>query len=164
MQMFSRYEFPCTLIFALDERIAYTHDAEVTLLQFLSALRARMLYMEFNHWSWNKRGITEPLWAKLSDYSVFPVGWDGPRLPGIVQRKIVASRHGAHVRMLGRNAADWFDIGGKYAYRYSREEIGDVVQSLTPERPLYITFANDPPLRALHNAIDLAEILSVSLK
>ncbi len=166
MESLLHYAFPfkTSILLVLHERIVYHSEAKDTLLLFLDCLDARHLHIEFEHWTWNSRVRNESLQAKLAERSVLPIGWDAPQLPGLVRPKIVASRNGAHVRMLGRNAAGWFDPATKYQYAYKREELAEIATSLTPERPLYVTFVNDPPLQALANAIDFAEVCSALLR
>ncbi len=160
----NKLPFKSSLVLVLHERIAYRPETRETLLRFIDCLDGQPLHIEFEHWTWNKEGRRQELWAALSGRGMLPIGWDGPLLPGIVQRRVVGSRHGAHVRMLGRNAAGWFDTATKHQYSYTQKELLEFASALTPERPLYITLANDPPLRALANAIDLAEVFAAMLK
>lgn len=155
--------FQTSLLLVLQEKVVCKPETQETLLRLFDCFQGRHFCVEFEHWTWYKKG-TQKLWDELSTRSILPMGWDGPDLPGIVQRKIIASRRGAHVRMLGRNAGGWFDPATKYEYAYNAKELFEFANAITPERPLYITFANDPPLQALTNAIDLADVFSSMLK
>ncbi|WP_214079019.1 DUF72 domain-containing protein [Mesotoga sp.] len=131
------------------EEVADSFDPESNLLAF-----------EFRHDSWANKATFEA----LERIGGIPVTVDEPSIGELFPYIPSAGAKGAYFRFHGRNS-NWFRSSGSERYNYDYSEVDlrsfalDVLEFHKRDMPVYVFFNNCYMGRAIHNALQLREML-----
>jgi len=170
------------LLISLGEHITCMTESVKLLCGLLEQLNEVNVFLELEHWSWNR----EPTLLKnVFSYSVTPVLLDKPFLLGNrkddtpkekernkereeATKKLRKPKPTAWYRLLGRNADRWFEEE-RYHYFYSipqlRKLAAEIDSIASSHKTMYVTMANAPSANTYMNAQQLVgELLSENIQ
>ncbi len=132
------------------------------LLEVVRRFEGRSLAVELRHDSW----AVEPVWEAFRQLGLVWVSADYPPLSGLPQSGLIVTTETAYLRLMGRNAAKWWDHKEReerYDYLYTPEELRPYVRGLAQRaealREAWVIFHNTPRGQALVNLGGFAELL-----
>ena len=124
------------------------------LLEVVRRFEGRRLAVELRHDSW----AMEPVWEAFRELGLVWVSADYPRLAGLPQSGLVVTAPVAYLRLMGRNAAQWWEHEtreDRYDYLYTPEELRPYAQALAERaeglQEAWVVFHNTPRGQALVN-------------
>lgn len=132
------------------------------LLEVVRRFAGQTLAVELRHASWAR----EPVWEAFREQDLVWVSGDYPPLAGLPQSGPVVTAPVAYLRLMGRNAAKWWDHEEReerYDYLYTPEELRPYARTLAGRagelREAWVVFHNTPRGQALVNLGTFKELL-----
>ena len=136
-----------------------TSDRQVHLLKLRTLFSEDPLFLDLRHRSWNGDSFYQ--FCLENGFNLINV--DLPRLPGHMPLNSLAWDGVAYFRLMGRNAEAWNHLhsSDRYLYRYSEEELHDLVQRIKQANAhkVYIVFHNDRQAFSLVNGRQVEHML-----
>jgi uncharacterized protein YecE (DUF72 family) len=136
-----------------------TSERQAHLVKLRSLFPEDQLFLDLRHISWNEESFYQ--FCRENGFNLINV--DLPRLHGHMPLNSLAWDSVAYFRMMGRNAETWNHphSGDRYLYRYSEEELHDLVQRIKQAnaRRAYVVFHNDRQAFSLVNGRQVEYVL-----
>ncbi|HHO58587.1 DUF72 domain-containing protein [Oceanithermus desulfurans] len=133
------------------------------LLEVARRFEGRRLAIELRHASWAR----EPVWDAFRELGLVWVSADYPPLAGLPQSGLVVTAPVAYLRLMGRNAAKWWDHQEReerYDYLYAPEELRPYARGLAAHagelQEAWVIFHNTPRGQALANLGTMKDLLA----
>lgn len=150
------------VLLQLPYRFHHTPDNRSYLAALIDALKPLPLVVEFRNDEWS----TGRVYDELDRRGVGLAMVDRPDLPGLPEESDRVTGGLGYMRFHGRNADAWWngDATGRYAWDYTREELGATVpriRRMAGNADLFIAFNNHAAGHAVTNAGTLRELLEI---
>jgi uncharacterized protein YecE (DUF72 family) len=136
-----------------------TSERQTHLVKLRTIFPEDFLLLDLRHISWNEDSFYR--FCRENGFNLINV--DLPRLDGHMPLNSLAWDGVAYFRMMGRNAEAWNHphSGDRYLYRYSEEELHDLVQRIKQANAskAYVVFHNDRQAYSLVNGRQVEHVL-----
>jgi uncharacterized protein YecE (DUF72 family) len=136
-----------------------TSERQAHLVKLRTIFPEDQLFLDLRHISWNEKMFYQ--FCRENSFNLINI--DLPRLPGHMSLNSLAWDGVAYFKMMGRNAEAWTQpySSDRYLYRYSEEELHDLVQriKIANARKVYVVFHNDRQAYSLVNGRQVEHML-----
>jgi uncharacterized protein YecE (DUF72 family) len=147
------------LVIQFSSLFSKTNERLAHLVTLRTIFPEDQLFLDLRHISWNE----ESFYQFCSENGFHLINVDLPLLPGHMPLNSLVWDGLAYFRMMGRNAEAWnrFHSSDRYLYRYSEEEIHDLVQRMKQAnaRKTYVVFHYDRQAFSLVNGRQVEHLL-----
>jgi uncharacterized protein YecE (DUF72 family) len=147
------------LVIQFPSSFAKTSERQAHLIKLRTIFPEDRLFLDLRHISWNN----ELLYQFYHENGFHLINVDLPHLPGHMPFNSFEWDGTAYFRMMGRNAEAWNNSqsGDRYLYRYSEEELHDLIQRIkrANARKTYVVFHNDRQAFSLVNGRQVEHLL-----
>jgi uncharacterized protein YecE (DUF72 family) len=136
-----------------------TSERQAHLVKLRTLFPEDRLFLDLRHTTWNEKLFYQ--FCRENGFNLINV--DLPHLPGHMPLNSFEWDGVAYFRMMGRNAEAWSrpQSGDRYLYRYSEEELHDLIQRIKQANAhkTYVVFHNDRQAFSLVNGRQVEHVL-----